>query len=67
MKSDTKRGEETQEPVYVIYYNKWMDGFDLKDQLLQMYLAVKMYIHKRYMKLFGTLLNAAVLEHNDNL
>jgi hypothetical protein len=35
MKSETKRGKETQKPVCVIHYDKWMGGTDLKDQLLQ--------------------------------
>jgi hypothetical protein len=38
MKSDTKRGKETQKPVSVID-SKWMGGIDLKGQLLQMYLV----------------------------
>jgi hypothetical protein len=46
-------GDETQNPVCVIRYNKWMGGINLKDQLLQIY--------KSTMKLFRRLLNATVL------
>jgi hypothetical protein len=61
MKGDTKQGKETQKPVCVIDYNKWMNGIDSKDQLLQMYLVERKRMHKWYMKLFRRLLNATVL------
>jgi hypothetical protein len=66
MKSETKRGKETQKPVCVIHFNKWMSGIDLKDQLLQTYLLEKKHMHKWYMKLF-TRLEYHKAECNDNL
>lgn len=61
MKSDAKRRKETQKPVCVIHYNKWMGGVDVKDQLLQTYLVERKRMHKWYMKLFRRLMNATVL------
>jgi hypothetical protein len=57
----TKRGKDTQKPVCVIDYNKWMGGVDLKDQLLQTFLVERKCMHKWYMKLLKRLLNATVL------
>jgi hypothetical protein len=58
MKSDTKRGKETET---CIDYSKWMGGIDLKDQLLLMYIVERKHMHKWYMKLFRRLLNTTVL------
>jgi hypothetical protein len=38
-----------------------MGGIDLKNQLLQMFLAERKHMHKWYMKLFRRILNARVL------
>jgi hypothetical protein len=61
MKSVTKRGKGRQKPACISEYNKWLGGVDLKDQLLQMYLAERKHLHKWYLKLFRRLLNATVL------
>jgi hypothetical protein len=60
-KTETKRGRETKKPMCVIDYNKCMGGVDLKDQLLNMYVVEWKCMQKWYMKLFGRLLNATVL------
>jgi hypothetical protein len=59
-------GGETQNPVCVIHYNKWMGGTDLKDQLLQMYLVERKCICKWYVKLFRRLLNAMIIYRHNN-
>jgi len=56
-----KRGKEKQKPVCVIYYNQHMGSVDKKDQLLQTYLVDRKRMSKWYMKLFGRLLHARVL------
>jgi hypothetical protein len=57
----TIRGKEVVKPVSVLYYNKWMIGVDLKDQLLHSYLIDRKRIDKWYMKLFRRLLNTSIL------
>lgn len=56
-----KRGKEKQKPICVIYYNHHMGSVDKKDQLLHMYSVDRKRMGKWYMKLFGRLLNARVL------
>jgi len=63
--ADTQRvsnkGKETEKPLCVIDYNHNMEGVDLKDNLLHMYMVEREKMTKWYLKLFKRLLNSAVL------
>jgi hypothetical protein len=56
-----KGGKVKTKLVCIFYYNKYMGGIDLKNQLLQPYLLERKSSSKRYIKLFQRLLNKAVL------
>jgi len=63
--ADTQRvsnkGKETEKPLCVIDYNQNVEGVDLKDQLLHMYMVERKKMTKWYFKLFKWLLNSTVL------
>jgi len=52
----SNKGKETEKPLWVIYYNRYMGGVDLKGQLLHMEKMTKLYL-----KLFKRLLNYTFL------
>ncbi|KAG8224460.1 hypothetical protein J437_LFUL003183 [Ladona fulva] len=55
------RGRQTEKPVCVLDYNKYMGVIDLEDQMLQPYSLDRKCMQKWYIKLFRRLLNIAVI------
>jgi len=55
------KDKETEKPLCAIDYNHNMGWFDLKDQLLHMYIVERKKMTKWYIKLFKRLLNSTVL------
>jgi hypothetical protein len=56
----SKKGKETERPMFMIDYNlkKW--GVSLKDQLLHMYVVERKGMSKWYLRLLKRLLNSTV-------